>query len=112
VLNDNRYSRWNNCSKRREYSRKYYSENAISINKSINIWKKNNPDKVKAYFKKSYEKRKIVKQLFSPKIPFYSKEDEEIIRELRLKGVGYHRIGVILGKGSDTIRRYCKKNGL
>lgn len=38
--------------------------------------------------------------------------DREQIRDLRLKGVGYKAIASVLGLSRDTVRGYCKRNGL
>lgn len=38
--------------------------------------------------------------------------DEQQIQELRLKGVGYKAVAAVLGLSRDTVRGYCKRNGL
>jgi DNA-binding CsgD family transcriptional regulator len=34
------------------------------------------------------------------------------IHDLRLKGIGYKAIAVVLGKSRDSVRGYCIRNGL
>ncbi|PYG84789.1 hypothetical protein LY28_03582 [Ruminiclostridium sufflavum DSM 19573] len=38
--------------------------------------------------------------------------EKQQIQDLRLKGVGYKAIAAILGISRDSIRGYCKRNGL
>jgi len=38
-------------------------------------------------------------------------EEKEKIRELRLKGMGYKGIAVLLGLTRDCVRGFCKRNG-
>lgn len=38
--------------------------------------------------------------------------EKQQIQDLRLKGVGYKAIAAVLGISRDTIRGYCKRNGL
>lgn len=40
------------------------------------------------------------------------KDSEDAIKLLREKGVGYVKIGQMLGLGRDDVRNYCVKNGL
>lgn len=39
-------------------------------------------------------------------------EEKEKIRELRLKGMGYKGIAGLLGLSRDSVRGFCKRNGL
>jgi endogenous inhibitor of DNA gyrase (YacG/DUF329 family) len=38
--------------------------------------------------------------------------EKEKIRELRLKGMGYKGIATLLGLSRDSVRGFCKRNGL
>ncbi len=38
--------------------------------------------------------------------------EKQQIHDLRLKGVGYKAIAAVLGKSRDSVRGYCKRNGL
>ncbi|CAI9390147.1 MULTISPECIES: helix-turn-helix domain-containing protein [Bacillaceae] len=38
--------------------------------------------------------------------------EKQTIYDLRLKGVGYKAIAAVLGKSRDSIRGFCKRNGL
>ncbi len=38
--------------------------------------------------------------------------EKEQIYDLRLKGVGYKAIAAVLGLTRDSVRGYCKRNGL
>jgi len=38
--------------------------------------------------------------------------EKQQIQELRIKGVGYKAIAAVLGMSRDTVRGYCKRNGL
>lgn len=39
-------------------------------------------------------------------------EQKQQIYELRLQGLGYKAIGALLGLSRDSVRGYCKRNGL
>lgn len=39
-------------------------------------------------------------------------EEKEKIKELRLKGMGYKAISTIVGLSRDSVRAFCKRNGL
>ena len=39
-------------------------------------------------------------------------DEKEKIRELRLKGTGYKGIASLLGLTRDSVRGFCKRNGL
>jgi endogenous inhibitor of DNA gyrase (YacG/DUF329 family) len=39
-------------------------------------------------------------------------DEKEKIKELRLKGIGYKGIASILGLSRDSVRGFCKRNGL
>lgn len=39
-------------------------------------------------------------------------EEKEKIKELRLKGMGYKNIAKLLGLTRDSVRGFCKRNGL
>lgn len=39
-------------------------------------------------------------------------EEKKKIREFRLKGMGYKKISVLIGLSRDSIRGFCKRNGL
>lgn len=39
-------------------------------------------------------------------------DEKEKIKELRLKGMGYKGIANILGLLRDSVRGFCKRNGL
>ena len=39
-------------------------------------------------------------------------DEKEKIRELRLKGMGYKGIANLLGLTRDSVRGFCKRNGL
>lgn len=38
--------------------------------------------------------------------------EKQQINEFRLKGLGYKAIGIALGLSRDSVRSYCKRNGL
>lgn len=38
--------------------------------------------------------------------------EKQLIYDLRLKGVGYKAIAAVLGKSRDSIRGFCRRNGL
>lgn len=39
-------------------------------------------------------------------------EEKERIKELRLKGIGYKSIASITGLSRDSVRGFCRRNGL
>lgn len=39
-------------------------------------------------------------------------DEKEKIKELRLKGMGYKAISTLLGLSRDSVRGFCKRNGL
>jgi predicted nucleic acid-binding Zn ribbon protein/DNA-binding CsgD family transcriptional regulator len=41
-----------------------------------------------------------------------TEEEKEQIYDLRLKGVGYKAIAAVLGISRDSVRGFCKRNGL
>lgn len=41
-----------------------------------------------------------------------TEDKKEIIIQLRLKGYGYKAIGDLIGKSRDSVRGFCKRNGL
>jgi IS30 family transposase len=41
-----------------------------------------------------------------------TESEKKQIQDLRLKGVGYKAIATMLGRSRDSVKRYCKRNGL
>ena len=39
-------------------------------------------------------------------------QQKEQIRTMRLQGIGYVKIGKILGISDNTVRSFCRRNGL